>query len=241
MKGFSVAQYTINTGKNKAIDGQAIWRKHSRHNRPFSKTSSNMLIVQTPAANKKPLHANSLWSKKRSFYVSRQAVEARGNKLSAIYFQRRPGSEYLNSSIVMRFVAPASSKRCYGVVSTTTEQSLTPYKKTKGSPWPLHLSRVEKPRPVALSRNDSSPPVCPSLFLSLSPSPSFFPSLTPSPSFSHPPPFPLLSFRFLVAGPTFDRFLGAFSGNIKMPRRVVRTTISSVGAPDVPWIPGVRS
>lgn len=200
MKGFSVAQYTINTGKNKAIDGQAIWRKHSRHNRPFSKTSSNMLIVQTPAANKKPLHANSLWSKKRSFYVSRQAVEARGNKLSAIYFQRRPGSEYLNSSIVMRFVAPASSKRCYGVVSTTTEQSLTPYKKTKGSPWPLHLSRVEKPRPVALSRNDSSPPVCPSLLLSLS---------LPPPHFSLPSPLLLpslilllfLSFPFVFSSP----------------------------------------
>lgn len=235
MKGFSAAQYTINTGKNKPIDGQAIWRKHSRHNRPFSKTSSNMLIVQTPAANKKPLHANSLWSKKRSFYVSRQAVEARGNKLSAIYFQRRPGSEYLNSSIVMRFVAPASSKRCYGVVSTTTEQSLTPYKK----------QRVPRGHSTCHGSKNQDQWHCrvtiPRLrFLSPSSPPPHFPVSHPF-SFSHPPLFPLLSFRFLVAGPTFDRFLGAFSGNIKMPRRVVRTTISSVGAPDVPWIPGVRS
>lgn len=189
MKGFSAAQYTINTGKNKPIDGQAIWRKHSRHNRPFSKTSSNMLIVQTPAANKKPLHANSLWSKKRSFYVSRQAVEARGNKLSAIYFQRRPGSEYLNSSIVMRFVAPASSKRCYGVVSTTTEQSLTPYKK----------QRVPRGHSTCHGSKNQDQWHCrvtiPRLrFLSL--------SLFPSPSFSRlQPPSPSLILLFFLSFP----------------------------------------
>lgn len=155
--------------------------------------------------------------------------------LSAIYFQRGPESEYLNSSIVMRFVAPASLNGA-GVVSTS-EQSLTPEKKQRVPRGHSTCHAVENARPVAVSRNDSSPPVCAFLF-------PFFLSFSPLSHFSSLSRF-FVFFRLLSFSrrrlPTFDRFLGAFSGNIKMPRRVVRTTISSVGAPDVPWIPGVRS
>lgn len=51
-----------------------------------------MLIVQTPAANKKPLARKfALVKEKIVLCVSRQGVEARGNKLSAIYFQLPAG------------------------------------------------------------------------------------------------------------------------------------------------------
>lgn len=116
MKGQLTIQCVINMRKSVASTLR-IWRK-DRRRVPPEKLARH--------ANGRNGHTREFAAKKRASRRPRRG----GRELSAIYFQRGP-SEYLNSSIVMRFVAPASLNGA-GVVSTT-EQSLTPGEKTKGS------------------------------------------------------------------------------------------------------------